>query len=222
MSEIFQRIYNGILEGRDVSDIARNAIFLLASDTNTFSPTWHALGFVHCKLLQIDQGTLRIHIWPKKLRNDSEQKYKIHDHIFSLKSFVICGEITNKTYQLIASSDTGEPNYSLFHVEYLDSGSRLCPGEEGFLPSLIDEEVVPRTKIYHVERGVFHESAVSENKLVATLVATYNHCTGMPKMLGAFNSQGDIFREKINFPNHKWRELLVTVLHEMTTDLNRT
>ena len=217
MNEIFHHIFSQIIKDQDVHDAARNVINLLASNTSPFTPTWHALGFVHCKLLQTDQGTLRIHIWPK-LRNDAEQKYKIHDHIFFLKSFVICGEVKNNTYQLKEPYKTDEPNYSLYYVDYLSSGSRLYTNGERFQPYLIAETTVRRREIYNVERGVFHESIVSDNELVATLVATYGHTNEIPRMLGAFESQGDVFREKINFPQHEWRELLVKVLHEMPTD----
>lgn len=218
MNEIFHHIFSQIINNQDVHDAARDAIKLLESNTSHFTPTWHALGFVHCKLLQTDQGTLRIHIWPKKLRNDAEQKYKIHDHIFSLKSFVICGEVKNNTYQLKEPNESDKPNYSLYYVDYLNSGSRLYTKGERYQPNLITETKVQRRQIYNVERGVFHESIVSENELVATLVATYDHTNETPRMLGAFEGQGDIFRGKINFPQHEWRDLLVKVLHEITTE----
>jgi hypothetical protein len=205
MNEIFHHIFSQIIEDQDVHDAARDAINLLARDTSPYTPTWHALGFVHCKLLQTDQGTLRIHIWPKKLRNDAEQKYKIHDHIFSLKSFVICGQVKNKTYELKEPEKIDKDNYSLYYVDYLESGSRLYTTGERLQPHLISETTVQQREIYNVERGIFHESLVSENELVATLVATYGHTN-------------DVLREKINFPQHEWRELLVKVLRKMPTE----
>ena len=216
MNEVFQALYSGILEERAVTHIARKAISLISSSSVGFSPTWHALGFIHCKLLHVDQGTLRIHIWPKKLRNDAEQKYKIHDHIFSLKSLVICGHLKNITYQLRSVDDADEVDQKLFYVEYLNSGSRLRSSGKHFQSSVVEEMVVRSNEIYNVERGVFHESVVSDGELVATFVATYNHCAGVPQMLGVFESQDDIFRGKVDCPNQEWGEFLVKVLDEIS------
>ncbi|WP_227876019.1 hypothetical protein [Kushneria konosiri] len=208
MEKVLENLYWDLVNSREVSGYINNVLENIQNEAENFSPTWHALGFVHCKLYENESGTLRIHIWPEWERDKSEQVHKIHDHIFSISSYVVCGSVTNKNYSLFESDASCESSFQLYRVKYESNGSSLAPCEEFFQPVVDQEKLVQKGNIYCIDRGVFHELSVNEFELTATFVATHNHDVKDPKMLGNRDNALNITRKKVNFPTHEWKALL--------------
>ncbi|MGQ0816656.1 hypothetical protein ACT4ZR_13515 [Acinetobacter baumannii] len=215
MDSKFEDLYWGLVKGIDISSKIENLLIDISNNSHFFSPTWHALGFVHCELFKKNNSTLRLHIWPKNLRNIFEQKDKIHNHIFSLHSYIVCGEIENLYYKLINEVDLDKKYFQLYKVKYKEKCSILEPTGNYFLPILTESFLIKSNNIYKINRGLFHESRVDPSKLVCTLVATYDFVEEDPHMLGNFCEKDQVIRVKVPFPIEEWQVLIRQVIGEV-------
>lgn len=179
--------YEAILDEQEVCPNTLSELIQGVSKKNYDSPPmWHALGFLHCRIATFPTGTLRLHIWPKGIRHASEQANKIHNHIFSLRSTVLCGTLKNVRYDVAPSDHTPE-SYQFHKVEYLHDGSRLKPTTEYCKAIALDSEHYQAGQTYSIAIGQFHETVVRD-LFVATLVSTYDHREISPRMLGRKNT----------------------------------
>lgn len=208
MPDGMENIYQGILENKDISRLISEVFLSVQLNSDRFSPMWHALGFVHCKLHENSRGALRLHIWPKAKRGALEQKYKIHDHIFSLKSYVVYGEVTNINYELTSIVGQSAECLQLFRVKYHADGSSLVPTQKFYKVECKEKFITIKGGTYIVERGTFHESIINRDRVTVTLVATYDHVNNDPKLLGYPNESSELFRKRDGLPSEEWTSLL--------------
>jgi hypothetical protein len=205
MLKLFEHAYNDILNKRPLSNL-NEIIAELQINCNSYEATWHALGFIHCKLGSFPKGTLRLHIWPTNERHSQEQVDKVHDHIFSLTSFVICGEITNETF--VDKSVLKKAAEKLcYEVKYLLSGANLCATGNYYRETVECVQTIGKGGNYNVLAGVLHQSSVRNGVLVATLVATFEHNDSNPRMLGPIN--GFLCYTEKNYLRQKKMGLLI-------------
>lgn len=216
MLDKFEQIYWDLVNGLQPSLNIEEILNLILENSHSFTPSWHALGFIHCQLYKNDNGTLRLHIWPKNYRHKSEQKEKIHDHIFSLNSYVVCGEIKNLYYELVPHTSLNcVDKLQLYKVEYKENCSILAPTGKFFSPILSESNLIKSKEIYKIDRKVFHESNVDHSQLVCTLVSTYDFVKDDPHMLGVLTLEDQIVREKVKFPINEWKEIIQEVINEL-------
>lgn len=222
MDDIFEKLYLGVRESRASRADIENLLRQIQDHKSDYSPMWHALGFVHCKLYESTKGTLRLHIWPANARSSQEQRDKVHDHIFDLKSLILCGQVKNRTYQLGSPTNCQSASHQIVEVKYSQSGSTLAPTHKYVSPSLKDEFTTTKGHYYTVERGEFHESVVCAKTLTSTLVVTYNHSNSQPAALSSTQVKADVNRERVPYGSNEWSQLIKRVLKEMISDRSQS
>lgn len=210
--EIYYQVYENLIKFNKIDHLLEELFNYTKDNIVHFSPMWHAIGFIHCQLFSCEKGNLRVHIWPKNKRDNSEQKYKIHDHIFSLNSYVVCGEIENTNYELIEQKNSQKRSYQLYKVKYHTDGSSLHPSNRFFEIKNESKIITAKGEIYGIERGIFHDHKIKLQNFTTTIVATYNHNDTAPRMLGDPQNRSKIFRKRVSFPLDQWQELLINTL----------
>lgn len=213
MNSLFELTFNEITNNR-VPSKTNELINVLINESELYSPNWHALGFVHCKLATFSNGTLRLHIWPSQERHVQEQQYKIHDHIFSLTSYVVCGSIKNEIYKVeLASKKLASTQ--CYEIEYVKDGAKLRATGNYYNEIKLSDSLINSGQHYTVVSGYLHQSSVPKSTLVVTLVATYDHKTAYPRLLGPVDDSEINFREQIHYDRSKWIELLETAKNNL-------
>ncbi len=145
------------------------------------SGLWHPNGFMVFQLgTKPDLGTLRLHIWPKGLRqmNKRVNGDTIHDHAWHLASRILQGTYTDEIYDVsevpFQISEEGRAQqglFRLFRVKY-DPESHESLATDGTLVSAVlrEHRVALSDEHHFIEAGVFHKTTIPEDKFVATLV----------------------------------------------------
>ena len=206
MDSVFEVTYQEIINNK-VPTKLKNLIAVLIESNDSYSPNWHALGFVHCKLATFSYGTLRLHIWPPQERHSQEQQHKIHDHIFSLTSYVLSGSINNEIYS-IQGAQKNVASTQCYNVNYIKGGAKIRATEQYYNETQLSKSLVEEGEHYNVLSGVLHQSTVPESTFVVTIVATYDHKVSAPRLLGSINGPESFIREQISYDKKKWIKLL--------------
>lgn len=201
MNEIYQKIIN-----KDSIDI-RRFFNCLIDNFDDFEPTWHALGFIHCRIAQNDQGTLRLHIWFKNGSHAAEQLEKIHDHKFSLNSYVLHGTICNEVFELIGASSR-QYQYQAYAVKYLNNGSELIPLDAYYNVGDVSSNIIGAGCYYTVDSKEFHRSSPVNSEMAITLVATFEHKNKDPLTLVSHGANEFKIRDKVSFDKEEWVGIL--------------
>ncbi len=144
---------------------------------------WHPTGFVVLRLYDDEQGTLRLHLWPPGPREHGEPCWPVHDHVWDLRSHVLCGEVESHAY---AVSDDDAGDATLYAVDY-GAGRSSCMRRSERRVSV--RGLAPRRiaagERYEVAAGAFHASHVGAAELTATLAATRISERSHPWVVGA-------------------------------------
>ena len=148
-----------------------------------------------------------MHIWPSQERHSQEQQHKIHDHIFSLTSYVICGSIKNEIYR-IQNVPKKLATSQCYNVKYKENSAELIATGKYYNEIKFSETVVGTGEHYTVLSGDLHQSAVPKSSFVVTLVATYDHNFSAPRLLGPIDGSLSFTREQVNYDKQKWIKLL--------------
>lgn len=201
MNYIYQKIIN-----KESIDTKR-FLTCLVDNPDDFEPTWHALGFIHCRLAQNEQGTLRLHIWFQNDSHTSEQLEKIHDHKFSLNSCVLHGTICNEVFNLIEASPR-KYEYQAYAVKYLNNGSELIPLDIYYNVGNIFSNITKAGNYYTVDSREFHRSSLVDSEIAISLVATFEHKNKDPLTLVSHGRNEQKIRDKVPFDKRKWVEIL--------------
>lgn len=178
-------------------------------DLPKLNPVWHPIGFILIKLEESSECVIRLHIWPAILKNPQSTNNPIHDHVYEIESTIMCGKIGCTNYQIEHDSDD-KSNLKLSTVTYTEDGSTLHQTDEHVLISKTNIRWYKEGETYHIERGKFHESIISENELTCTLVKNRNFDeTKKPRVIynSSSTNQKTNIREKVD-PNIVLSELL--------------
>lgn len=206
MHDFLEDTYNKVAT-KSALDVKRILDYIIESYDN-FEPNWHALGFIHCKLLTTDGGTLRLHIWSAQEKNSEEQVEKIHDHLFSLNSFVISGEIHNELFN-VSESDGEDFTHRAYTVKYTSKGSYIESNNKLYNVIKSREHNVASNEYYTISSSMFHRSSLACGTTALTLVATYNHLKKDPLTFSSEIIVDSKLRAFSPYDKSKWRELLL-------------
>ncbi|WP_408913073.1 hypothetical protein ACJUA3_11985 [Citrobacter freundii] len=201
MNEIYKKIINK--ESIDV----RRFFTCLVNNFDDFEPTWHALGFIHCRLAQNDHGTLRLHIWFENNSHTAEQLEKIHDHKFSLNSYVLHGTICNEVFELIGAAPS-QYEYQAYAVKYLNNGSKLIQLDTYYNVGDVRSNIIGAGGYYTVDSKEFHRSSLVNSDMAISLVATYEHKNKDPLTLVSHGVNEFKIRDKVPFDKEEWVGIL--------------
>lgn len=129
----------------------------------------HPLGFVHVKVLVAgdDSNKIRFRFWENKMDAMSVgMSDRVHNHAFDFTSFILCGDVLEKRYELIFDSFG---SHYVWEVENLGGRSMLrktsvkCTLKTGEAISHISKSS------YKMIAGLFHD-AIAVSDCTATLV----------------------------------------------------
>lgn len=173
---------------RDDARLPEDALqgLLAALQAEPAAGAWHPTGFVVLKLLDDVDGALRLHLWPAGARERGEPCWPVHDHVWDLRSHVLCGQIESHAY-VVSDDDAGEA--ALYAVDY-GAGRSSCMRRSERRVSV--RGLAPRRigagERYEVPAGAFHASHVDANELAATLVVTRPTAQPWPWVVGALDA----------------------------------
>ncbi len=143
----------------DTAGLKRCLRATLSSSCENFTPTWHPLGFVHCKLADEFGETYRLHLWLSNQPALLPQEHKIHDHLFDVTSIVLTGAVESREYDLVPASSFNSLSHRILRVDYAADGPRLF--EDGATGTLLqtDRRVIGAGASYSIKREGLHESS---------------------------------------------------------------
>jgi hypothetical protein len=157
---------------RDESVLPAHAQRELLCALSTESPpaVWHPTGFLVLTLCRRDDGALRLHLWPEDARVHGTPCWPVHDHVWDLRSQVLCGEVQSRGYAVV---DDEHGDAVLYAVGY-GEGSRSCMRRSARRVSVQGRALrrIAAGEHYEVVAGEFHASAVDAGCLAATLAST--------------------------------------------------
>lgn len=170
-------LWSAELDSRNIG----GADFLKALASSSYSFFWHPLGFVMCKLANKGPTSLRVHVWPNSLENQQQPAWLIHDHLFSLKSWVLAGEIENREY----SVDFSGLDHAIYETRYEEGNSLLQKSTQYCSKKLERTIVVNEGETYKVKSGVFHQSLSLSDRVSLTVCETNDDLARAPRVLGS-------------------------------------
>ena len=171
MNELIHEL-DGHLLARKRPDKELVAALLLSLERNAsdLEAHWHSLGFVNLTFASLPDGSLRFHCWPAFTQSQCEQQWRVHDHVYRLRSVLVVGELQNLTYSVTKDS-AGE--HQLYEVEYATDLSRLRATGERVRASVTTEDRLQKGDVYDIPAGEFHQSRRLEGALSSTLMRTF-------------------------------------------------
>ena len=172
----------------------------MATRPSSFEAVWHPVGFIHVNLGESNGAGLRLHLWTSIPEEHTGLGWPIHDHIWSLTSYVICGTIKNYLYDV--QPNPSVPSHRIYAVKYDGRINYLEATEELISYAVATEETVPQGRIYRVEPGQFHSSEAVKNQLVATLVLAEKTETKSPRVVGALDGERVYVMERHRCADH--------------------
>lgn len=168
---------------------------------------FHPLGFIYSKLFEFPNlNTIRLHIWDSE-RWHQEPLMDIHNHFYTVNSYIISGKMTNNLYKL---SPDKEPNYSVYVGSYNSKSDRTLKKTDQRLHAEITEiQEIETGNLYHITTDKLHSSSIPIDKFTCTLVYTSDHGNPLPLVLGPIN--GD---EEYTYANNLVDKQTVSALIE--------
>lgn len=167
---------------------------------------WHPTGFLVLTLLRSQGGTLRLHLWPERAREHGTPCWPVHDHVWDLRSHVLCGAVESHRYAVV---DDPHGDAVLYAVRYGAGRSSHMHRSERRVSVWPD---VPRRiaagERYEVPAGEFHASRVSAGELAATLAITRTTARAWPWVVGTVDAPAVVPVERAVASTTWVRELL--------------
>lgn len=148
---------------------------------NNYQFVWHPLGFAMCRVARWEGVSLRVHVWPNHTGFQQTPAWLIHDHLFHLKSWVICGEIENQEYTI----ELNGQDHAIYEARYEGEHSILKKTNIYCTKIINKKSVYPKGSVYEVPSGVFHESQPLSNRTTVTVCQTLDEATASPRVLGS-------------------------------------
>lgn len=144
---------------------------------------WHPTGFVVLVLGRGEQGTLRLHLWPAGAREHGQPCWPVHDHVWDLRSQVLCGSLESRE-SAVVDDDRGDA--VLYAVDYGEGRcSCMRRSERRVSVRAQDSRTVATGERYAVAAGVFHATHVAAGDFAATLAVTRPTGRSHPWVVGA-------------------------------------
>lgn len=134
--------------------------------------TWHPNGFAVFHVdAQHELGDLRLHIWPNSGRTTRPDAPPIHTHVWHLCSRILAGTYAETLFEDSRPEWEGASEYTSAEIDYLlNRNSFYTSGKAHLRPSWTT--VVSPGQFHTVPAGVAHETNISEDLFVATLLLT--------------------------------------------------
>lgn len=176
--------------------------FLVHCQRSHFIPsaTWHPLGFMNVVVGTDEESVVRLHVWTPESLSHITINWPIHDHIWTLHSRVLLGDITNRKY--ITAGDIISPTHRVYHVVHGDSEAVLVPGDDIVRCRLDSATAYSAGVQYSLPAHEFHSSEVllSKWEMVATCIVSGISRRGTPRVLGTVEPQHGLRDKRVACP----------------------
>lgn len=184
MPDLAEQIISAVEEGDFGSVRATVAASLrqVVSRPDEFEAVWHPLGFMYIKLNKHQRKTLRLHIWLKDSPKINLATSIIHNHIWNLISYVLCGKIINHNLEL--DYETSIPNYRIYEISYIDQVNMLYPTDSLVGYKIVNTSYHQVGNKYVIKAGDFHYTEPGGSDVTATIVVADTVTNVPPKSLG--------------------------------------
>lgn len=172
-------------------------------------------GFYVARLYTNDDGrNIRLHIWPRVGRWLQDERLMIHDHVYSLRSLVLCGRLMNEYFHVEQIND--HATYRFYEVKY-DKHSSWLEGTQTSVKIRKYRTVeYDLGTVYTIDSDTFHLARVSADMLTATLVLTSSPLNKAPSVVGPSDYPHKIVFERRGVESKSTRKLLTELLLELT------
>lgn len=171
---------------------------------------WHPTGFLVLTLLRSPGGALRLHLWPERAREHGTPCWPVHDHVWDLRSHVLCGEVASHRYEVVDDPRGDAVLYAVRYGEGRSSSMRRSERRVSVRPDV--PRRIATDERYEVPAGEFHASTVSAGDFAATLAITRSTARAWPWVVGTLDAPAVVPVERA-IADATWvRELLQRVL----------
>jgi hypothetical protein len=170
MNDFLHELSRSVRSGNGLDLLQDRAVSLLqeiAGGRARFPAVRHPLGFLYAPLLREWPRALRLHIWLPDAPRPQLTTSPIHDHTWQLTSFVVCGELENRTIHV---EDARDPTHRIFEIRGAGGDDLLEPTERLVRFGCSGVERVRQGGRYVVAAGQFHFTEVAEGVTTATIV----------------------------------------------------
>jgi hypothetical protein len=213
LQSIASRVSNKASPGEMRADICELLTYL-KSHLRIDLSVWHPLGFVLFKLGSVEGiGSLRMHIWPDNQRKPQQPHWAIHNHIWTLKSHIICGTATNEIYSVKCVE--GPALHQFYQVRYEDNRSILESTGRRISCVLASTANYTKGEYYEVSGSCYHATRVRPDILTATIVLTTDGKPIAPTVIGGWQANSTYTYERQNCSPLEVLTLLDKLLVEM-------
>ncbi len=176
------------------------------SPTSATKFTQHPYGFFTLKLGQpANIGDVVVHIWPPGQRVLQSPHWPVHCHPWHMRSRIMCGALTNETYEVSRSADGSRHLYE----------ARVGQGFSALeaTPFSVSCHRVASNKYeagadYSVAKGVYHATLVEESILTVTVMITWGTGVEPPTVVGEKGSGAGYLFERRSIDLVTLRNLL--------------
>ena len=147
----------------------------------------HPLGFLCIRWILASGNTLRIHIWDKSFQCVQTPNWPIHDHIFSFTSYVLEGEVQNKTYM-----ENDQPNrraWLIYTVDYFANRSELKWFGQKLKLKVKESSIQRKSSNYRVVAGVFHRTILRSDFAITVLATDQTEENLTPRVIGTHETR---------------------------------
>ncbi len=143
---------------------------------------WHPNSFMYLKLNRHNNSTLRLHIWSPDIKEYTGLGWPIHNHIWALTSYVVCGYLENHVYQV--ERDTAAPTHKLYKIEYDGRVNRLRATNTFVLCTTASIDKIAEGTVYRLAPDIFHSTSTPSDETIATFVLAEEGYGKNPQVLG--------------------------------------
>ncbi len=189
----------------DVVGISRSLLHLLAEEPSLLTVTVHPVGFGHAKLVEDENLTIRLHLWPIPAIPPQDPPWLVHRHAWPLTSYVIYGGVTNELYVVNAEE---EGPYRLYSVGYEGTTSVMHATPQRISCTLDSECQVDASGKYHIAASSFHSTTANSTKPTATIAVTGRMTGDPPTVVGSADGRAEYRFGRAELPAAHVAEIL--------------
>ncbi len=177
---------------------------------------WHPQRFMCLELSQCLSSALQMHIWLARPGEYTGPQWPIHQHNWSLLSYVICGSIENKLYT-VRSCQSGF-THRIYIVAYYQGINRLRPTNKLTCCEEVRCEVIANGNYYELRPGTYHSVNVSEGKVAATLTVSRKVDNRSAKVLGPIEKGRILTSSRVRCQDNVVRHAVGLVLKRISNN----
>jgi hypothetical protein len=188
-----EQIMHNIERGQDLKNVKLKLAEIfnsIVSHPCDFEAVWHPLGQMYIRLGKVNKKTLRLHIWLGQKSKVDLLTSPIHNHIWFLTSYILCGSIINHDIECIYQPPN--PTHRMYEITYEGHLNILRPTD-----LLVSYKVKSSVQFnpgdrYTINVGDFHYTQLATTNVAVTAAVTEDIATTPPISLGPI--QGQIYR----------------------------